>query len=932
MTAHIISSGQTSTYDSLNAGDTVSVLSGGESDGSVIVSAAVEYVFSSGFSVGDTVNAGATQVIEFGGLAFFDTVLGSQYVYGSAVDDTISGADAYQYVEGGGTAVGETLLDTGYQSALNGALTSGTQIGSTGVEFVLSGAISISTTVSAGGDLDVYSGGQVSAATVLAGGFLEELGVVGGALIGSSTDAGLVEGLTVGDPFVDDTLEVLEGGSALGVTVTIGGDYLDVDSGGTATGTIVSSGGTESVASGGVTTGDLVLASGIETLASGATAGDVTVSAGGFLGGPGLLTGESNTVAGTVSGVVVGDSVNVDTLEILAGGAAVSVTVTIIDDVLTVDSGGTATGTAIVDEASAVIYGSAIDTKVGSAGICYVESGGVTSGDIVRASGTEILTAGATARSVTVAAGGFLGGPGTLISVNTAAGTVSGVVVGDPFYDDSLEIRAGGAAQNVTTYINGDYLMVDSGATATGTVDSAGGYDIVKGTVTGTTVMSASTEYVYSGGVANATTVRSAGAQYLIGGGTDVGGSVASGGALVLESTSLGAGISIVLGVNAAGTLSGMTLSAGALIDLVDVTLLTGATDAIGVSGVAIESILEGGREHVRSGGYSDDTVISSGGIEYLLNTGSSISATVSSGGSIYTSSGGMAFDTTIRVGGSIYVSSAGQSISAVLYSGGAETVLLSGIASATHVVSGGAVHVSSGGATSVTRLTGGERTGVLGRHSQPLGGDRRRQGVHLRRRRVERRRRRPQRLRNPLLGRHSLRSDHLGRWRADRGGRGSGPSDDGARWRRPGAERLGSLVGSCSRDAQRRALGPWLADRRRNRRSGRQRPGHHLRRSSPDQRRHDRTDYRRPRNGNRQLRQHNDEEDARDRRDGPARERRDLRDRHPQLGQHNHQSGSCGAHLRHRRHGHPGGSHPDLARWGLYRRLHPQRHRRQRL
>jgi autotransporter passenger strand-loop-strand repeat protein len=119
---------------------------------------------SSGYSLSDTISAGATQFVYAAGSASDATVLGSQYVYGAAAGDLITGNDAYQFVESGGSAVNDTVVSQGYQSALSGGVTIGTTVSSGGVEWVLSGGLASSSTVLSAGLAIIEAGATATAA------------------------------------------------------------------------------------------------------------------------------------------------------------------------------------------------------------------------------------------------------------------------------------------------------------------------------------------------------------------------------------------------------------------------------------------------------------------------------------------------------------------------------------------------------------------------------------------------------------------------------------------------------------------------------------------------------------------------------------------------------------------------------------------------
>ena len=351
-------------------------------------------------------------------------------------------------------------------------------------------------------------------------------------------------------------------------------------------------------------------------------------------------------------------------------------------------------------------------------------SGGETLVDIpgVQISASQILTgetdtpyvldlaAGAVGDALTISAGGVLNGPGGLIGHSTVAGKVIGVSVGDPTDFGELELLSGGVASKVTASGAGDYIQVDSGASATGTVLTSSGYAVVFGSTTSTTVSGAAGEIVSSGGKATSTTVLSGGTETLLSGAIGDAITVSAGGALSGPGTLAGAnyihgaatGVAVASGaveyVLASGTATGTVVSDGGY-QLVSSGGVVGGT-----------AVLSGGRQYVYSAGLASAATVSAGGVEEVLAAGSARGTVLSSGGEQRISSGGDASATTILGGGKDAIYAGGSAVDATVSSGGLAYVLASGTTTETVVNSGGKELISSGGIASETQVQSGGR------------------------------------------------------------------------------------------------------------------------------------------------------------------------------------------------------------------------------
>jgi autotransporter passenger strand-loop-strand repeat protein len=623
--------------NSVLSGGVYSVVSGGLSVHNTIESGGTEYVY--GKAEFDTISSGATELIFLGGLSDVSLVDGTQDLYGKASGDVVSGVEANQLVEDGGSATSAVLSAHGFQALVNGGSAIGTTVNSTTKQIVYSGGKVTSTVVNAGGTVILASGATGVGLTVASGGFLDGPGTVAG----DSNAAGTVSGVTFsGSASVNSfsTFDLLAGAVGSNITV-VGNAVMNVSSGASATGTVVSAfanddihgtatsttvgrAGGEIVVGGGEAVFTTVLNSGIETLFPGATGVALTVSAGGQLTGGGSLSG-SSTVAGTVTNITVESGVNeFDELNLVSGGVANSVTATGAG-YLNVQVGASATGTVLMDGGFDLVSGSTMSTTVSAAGQEYVLSGGEATSAAVMGGGTEFLSAGATGDSLTVSAGGVLDGPGDLTGSSTVAGTVSGAAMSEGGTTDlyELDLLSGGVASNVLV-IGFSNIEVESGASATGTDVTLRGSADIHGSAISTLIGQLARATVYSGGHAISTTVN---------GGT----LVVSSGASIIGGVQLDGGIETIL---SGAQVSGTVLSDGYEFDYGQ------------ASGTVIHS---GGYEDIESGGKASGSIIDVGGHVVVSSGGLIDSATISAGATLAIGQDATASGTLTIAGGTLY-------------------------------------------------------------------------------------------------------------------------------------------------------------------------------------------------------------------------------------------------------------------------------------
>ena len=544
---------------------------------------------------------------------------------------------------------------------------------------ISSGVTSGGLTISSGDPLVVLSGGTVDSSLILSGGMATlSIGASGnsltvskggvvlgpGDLMGSSTVAGALSGVTVGKWLtVGDSVELTSGASASDVTLAdvafnnhygffVAAQTFEIDKGATATGTLVSGGsyvenfgsatgtvigfqGEEAVFAGGVTSGDIVQGGGNLAL-DGGTAVAATVQNGGTLGLGADVTGD----------VTIGD---VTRTTVLSG--------------VTVSSGG-----AIVLSGATVLSGVTVSAV----------SGGIVTGTTVN-SGAALLG-------------------GALENSNAVAGSVSGAVVQGYVFDDSsfpgegsseLDVLSGGTAVNVEVD-SYSTIVIFRGATATGTSIDAGGSDVggymsVYGSGASTTVGAGCEEDVFAGGAASDDTVQSGGTLGLYGGATS-GETVLSGATLVL-----GADLTsdfTAAPVTSESVISGVTVSSGGAVQLNSATVLSGVTVSLAAGMVANDlTVSKGG------------SLLGPGDLDNGVIAGSASGVTVVGDSDMQIEAGGRATATVVSLASELEVY--GAAVATRVESGGMEDIHSGGAASGDTIQSGGKLVLESGGAAS---------------------------------------------------------------------------------------------------------------------------------------------------------------------------------------------------------------------------------------
>ena len=257
----------------------------GSATGLVIDSGGVVSVASGGTAGGIVVNSGGLLVVEVGadvsgvtlhrgGIEAIDTEVVSQ----STVTGAVVSNGATQTVDFGGLAI-STTVSSGSEQDVYGRVRDTTLTGSAGpgfesvgLQFVEYGGYSIGATIASGGDVEFMGGGSGGAVTVLSGGRLavSSGAVVSGIIVSSGgtivewTDS-QISGLTLkaGAIMIHD--EVITAGTTSNVYVSSGA-AIEVEA--TAIGTLVASGGVLENDFG-VTSGTRVMGGGYEDIFAG---------------------------------------------------------------------------------------------------------------------------------------------------------------------------------------------------------------------------------------------------------------------------------------------------------------------------------------------------------------------------------------------------------------------------------------------------------------------------------------------------------------------------------------------------------------------------------------------------------------------------------------------------------------------------------------
>jgi len=544
---------------------------------------------------------------------------------------------------------------------------------------------------------------------------------------------------------------------------------LTISAGVTSSGLTVGSGDQLTVLSGGEAESSTVLSCGSATVSAGGVGSALTVSSGGQLDGPGELAGSSFD-DGQVSGVSVGAAGGHSAyLEIQSGGAAEAVTV--VDGVLQIDSGASATGTVLSSGTQDLVYGVASGTTIDSGGVAYIRSGGEAVGDVLSSGGKEFVTATGSAADSTLISGAevvlaasnatlggtltFSGGGNTLEAQGSGhddQAVIGGFSAGDTI--DLPNLLSNSALSLLVTTVGGDgntlAEVVSGGGTVEDTFTFAGTTSYTSDSLVLTADADGFVEIAYrsivtvsSGVTSSGLMISSGGELIVLSGGTAEDSAILSGASVSVAAGGIGDQLTIVGNGLDAGQVSGGSLgissgnSGGHAPSKLEV-LSGGAADAVTIydGDLQIDSGASASKLVVSGGTFNDSVVLGSVTIE----SGGSADAVTIDGGVLVISSGasatgtlmndwddfvyGVASDTTVASGAYEFVSSGGETVDSVVSSGGNEVIESGGSVSGLTIESGGSAQfltltvssgesiglgsgVGSGVVTSTTTLAG---------------------------------------------------------------------------------------------------------------------------------------------------------------------------------------------------------------------------------
>ncbi|MET4092646.1 MULTISPECIES: FG-GAP-like repeat-containing protein [unclassified Bradyrhizobium] len=394
----------------------------------------------------------------------------------------------------------------------------------------------------------------------------------------------IVRGTSTGATIYNGGSQGLEYGTATGTLVQAGATQLvsfqgtakdtvlygTQTVGNTAIHTTIKSGGLQNIYVNGSTYGTV-----IEALGTQSTAGadhDATVFGTQYVTGSSanatIGSGGNQYDYGTATGAMVQSG---GSQHVYQGGSASGTTVAAggYQDVYQ----GTATNTVLAGNQQVLAGGQAAGTVINAGGRQYVGSGGATTNTTIAIGGFQYVDAGATDSGATIA-----GGRQYIVGSTTSATVGAGGVQYDYGTSIAVLVESGGiqhvyqgGSADGTTVAAGGYQDVSQG-TVTNTVLDGEQQVLTDGHATGTTINAGGRQYVGSGGATTATTIETGGFQYVDSGATD-------------GSATISGGYQFV-----AGTATGATVSGG------------GEQD-VGATGIAANSHLDGGSEHVYAGG-----------------------------------------------------------------------------------------------------------------------------------------------------------------------------------------------------------------------------------------------------------------------------------------------------------------------------------------
>lgn len=642
------------------------ILSGGVANGTNIKYNGIQQVFSSGTASSTIVNSGGCQNVVNGGKAFGTIVNSgaSQYVSGGGAWDTIVSSGGIQELRHTRdlnyyTDVLGTIVDGGRQVVDGYTTATRTIVSRAGVQIVSSGGSASRTTVGSGGEQIVLRSGVARYTIVESGGF--QVISSGGSAINNIVFSGAYQIASKGAVYNNMFLTT---GTVLnaGQTQTVGSGSADYGA--------VIKGGSQTILSGGIALKAEVSNGGKQYVYIGGTASGTKVSSGGELHlgyDDGGYSYETGTAVGTL--IDYGDeyihSRGFDVSAVISNGGW-----------QIIYSGGSASNAHIKDYGRQYLGdedslgGNAVSTVISNTGMQIIYDSGVATGTVISTGGAQYVFENGTASNTTINGGTQYVNAGANISgyaiinfggeqhlftsasnviVNSGVQFVSsgGLAVSTTVNNSGgwLQVEENGSARNAVIN-SGASMYVSAGASTALNVINSGGTMNTFGVDSMTVIREGGIQGVHN--LALSTSICSGGAQSVFAGGIAAFTAVDEDAMLTIDGGY--ASSAIVKNYGSMGVRMGSAIGT---------TLNSGAGLWIEDSGAAVSTVVnEDAFIKVFSGGETSNTVVSSGGAEFLFS--GVANNTVVDGGYQYISSGSIASGTVLNNAASQVISSGG--------------------------------------------------------------------------------------------------------------------------------------------------------------------------------------------------------------------------------------------------------------------------------
>ena len=737
MTNTIVTSGVTSTGNTIVSGDTLTVNAGGTEMGGLILSGGNAYIL--GADSGTTIALGGTETVS--GTANGDAL------YGTQLEGTAAAIVSNETIYNGGTL--EMFATSGHAANLT-VLSGGALLLSANApvnDLVIQGGSVLmeSKKSNVTGSISFVGAGTINESTVISAGF-GALGVISGFGLGDVLDlsaigTGATLNVTSGNG--NTTLTVSGGateGAGITETFTLAGtgDYFAFSADPSGTGSEITLTPSVTIASGQSTSGGYVVSGETLTVLTGGTDSSVTVAAGGSAvisgseTGATILAGGFETIFGTASGDAIygtqleGAATALVSNETIYNGGTVELFATSGHAAnLTVLSGGALLLSANAPVNDLVIQGGSVlmESKKSNitGSISFVGAGTINESSVISA-GSGVLG---------VISGFGLGdvldlsgiGAGASLAVTSAGGNTILTVSGGA-------TEGSGVSESFTLAGTGDHFLFSADPSGTGSeITLNPNVTIASGqSITGATVIAGETLLVQAGGTASSVLLDGGLLQLAGATPTLTGGLTFAGSGTLLESglitTGYGDG-AVISGFDNSDVIDLAAIGGGATLTSASAGGNTVLTIAGGSSeGSAVETLTFTGTGEIYSlgadGPGTGETLAVSNPV-ITVAAGQSISGEiVSAGYQLQVAAGGTITGTSILSGGSAVIS--GSESGSTLALGGTETVfgttsadivsgaqLISGTAGNETIANGGSATIAAGGTASNIVLSGGQ-------------------------------------------------------------------------------------------------------------------------------------------------------------------------------------------------------------------------------